>query len=279
MTSPAPEVLGEGARATSSARRARSSLAGKTAIVAVNPCRKLRPPTGPISPAQKKPPAGAPSASSIASASWSATSNMCEPRPLQVNSSAPAAPGGPERRGLTPERVAQVLVGGGARRARASAPSGRPGPARRRDRLRVAGRRRRSAGRGSRRARTTAGSRRSRGRASGRCAASACSRGSRPAIASRRRSIAGLEASSAITLPSAAVIVISGPIGRRALRDARAGPRRRRASRRPRRRRARRRRETARRSRPAAALARPPSTGIPGRSSFSRSSSASALNV
>ena len=31
-----------------------------TAIVAVKPCRKLRPPTGPISPAQKNPPAGTP---------------------------------------------------------------------------------------------------------------------------------------------------------------------------------------------------------------------------
>src|SRR5215216_91499 len=78
------------------ARRARDeNHAGKTAIVAVNPCRKLRPPTGPISPAQKKPAVGAPSVSSSAEASWSGTSNMCEPRPLQVKSSAPAAPSEP----------------------------------------------------------------------------------------------------------------------------------------------------------------------------------------
>lgn len=43
--------------------------AGNTAMVAVNPCRKLRPPTGPISPAQKKPAVGAPRESSTAEAS------------------------------------------------------------------------------------------------------------------------------------------------------------------------------------------------------------------
>src|SRR5262245_29080439 len=69
--------------------------AGKTAIVAVKPWRKLRPPTGPISPAQKKPPAGAPREASIAEASWAGTSNMCEPRPFQVNSRAPEAPSEP----------------------------------------------------------------------------------------------------------------------------------------------------------------------------------------
>ena len=37
---------------------------GKTATVAVNPCRKLRPPTGPISPAAKNPAAGIPPRSS-----------------------------------------------------------------------------------------------------------------------------------------------------------------------------------------------------------------------
>ena len=34
-----------------------------TAIVAVKPCRKYSPPTGPISPAAKKPAAGAPPSS------------------------------------------------------------------------------------------------------------------------------------------------------------------------------------------------------------------------
>ncbi len=44
-------------------------------------------------------------------------------------------------------------------------------------------------------------------------AASCCSRASRPPSASRSRSIAGLDASSSITLSCAAVIVISGPTG------------------------------------------------------------------
>ena len=76
-------------------RGPRAGQRAKTASVAVKPCRKLRPPTGPISPAQKKPPTGAASASSTASASWSATPNMPRPRPLQVNISAPAAPPSP----------------------------------------------------------------------------------------------------------------------------------------------------------------------------------------
>jgi hypothetical protein len=42
------------ARAPAAARQA-----AKTASVAVKPCTKLRSPTGPISPAQKKPAAGA----------------------------------------------------------------------------------------------------------------------------------------------------------------------------------------------------------------------------
>ena len=51
----------------------RTAQPGNTATVAVNPCRKLRPPTGPISPAAKKPAAGAPpSSSSTTAASWSA---------------------------------------------------------------------------------------------------------------------------------------------------------------------------------------------------------------
>ena len=50
-----PEMK-RGAARTSRARSA--AQAGNTAIVAVKPCRKLRPPTGPISPAQKKPAVG-----------------------------------------------------------------------------------------------------------------------------------------------------------------------------------------------------------------------------
>src|SRR5919204_543135 len=54
-----------------------SPPARKTASVAVNPWRNDRGPTGPISPPQKNPATGAPpSASAIARASWSGSSNI-----------------------------------------------------------------------------------------------------------------------------------------------------------------------------------------------------------
>src|SRR5207302_7503305 len=72
-------------------RESRHEPRGKTARVAVKPWRKLRPPTGPISPAAKKPAVGAPPSSrSIASASWSAMPNIALPRPLHENTTAPA---------------------------------------------------------------------------------------------------------------------------------------------------------------------------------------------
>src|SRR5205085_678295 len=95
-----PVAEGSGDRVAQPARRAREQHGpsrdvhgGKIATVAVNPCRKLSPPTGPISPAAKNPAAGAPASSRCsAPASWSGAPNMSRPRPLQVNTTAPAGP-------------------------------------------------------------------------------------------------------------------------------------------------------------------------------------------
>ena len=73
----------------------------------MKPCRKVRPPTGPISPAQNAPATGSgPSSWSTTAASWSGSPKNRMPRPLHVKSSAADAssPG---------EHLAQVLVGGG----------------------------------------------------------------------------------------------------------------------------------------------------------------------
>src|SRR5581483_2455584 len=78
-----PDLDGEHARAPYRSR--------KTASVAVNPCRKALPPTGPISPPQKNPASeSVPSASATTRASWSGSGNMFVPRPLHVKRSAPA---------------------------------------------------------------------------------------------------------------------------------------------------------------------------------------------
>ena len=71
----------------------------------MKPCRKLRPPTGPISPAQNAPASGiGPRSSSTRPASWSGTPKRCRPRPLHVNSRAASA--------STPgEQLPEVLVG------------------------------------------------------------------------------------------------------------------------------------------------------------------------
>ena len=62
-------------------------------MVAENPWTKLRPPTGPNSPAEEHPPRGTgPSACCSARASWWATSKSRDPRPLQVNSRAAVGP-------------------------------------------------------------------------------------------------------------------------------------------------------------------------------------------
>ena len=96
---------------------------GKTATVAVKPCRNGSPPTGPISPAAKKPAAGAP-ASSSSSASGVVVGRRRtspRPRPLQVKTSAPAGVAAAQRLAPQAERGAQVAVGRRRRRGRAGA--------------------------------------------------------------------------------------------------------------------------------------------------------------
>jgi hypothetical protein len=69
-----------------------NASAGNSAIDAVKVCRKFCPPTGPSSPAQKNPATGiSPSSAASSPASWSGSVNIRDPRPLQVNSRAPAA--------------------------------------------------------------------------------------------------------------------------------------------------------------------------------------------
>ena len=95
------------------------NLRWNRARLAVNPCRKLRPPTGPISPAQNAPAIGSgPSSRSTTPASWSGVPKRCCPRPLHVNSSAPPASCAGEQRaaGLRRRRP---------RRGRGTARSGR----------------------------------------------------------------------------------------------------------------------------------------------------------
>ena len=68
------------------------ATSGNSAIDAVKACRKFCPATGPSSPAQKNPATGiSPSIFASSPASWSGSENSRDPRPLQVNSSAPAA--------------------------------------------------------------------------------------------------------------------------------------------------------------------------------------------
>src|SRR5436190_12434186 len=207
------DVLGKSARdEIARLRVARHRLSASSAIVAVKPCRKLRPPTGPISPAQKKPAAGIPNASWIALASWSGTSNICEPRPLQVKSSAPAGGDEPstsacrrstDRRSSSADAPSRTCIRTvrptRTRSPTAIVPASRSAP--------MIGRTRKSPRRYSGLFSSITMPRRSPS------AASAWSRGSSDAIASPSRSTAGFEASSETTLPSAAVIVISGPTG------------------------------------------------------------------
>src|SRR5438552_14550731 len=78
------------------------------ARVAVNPWRKALPPTGPISPPQKKPARASVRSISVATrASWSGSANIFVPRPLQVKSSAPA---GLADRGRVGERLPEICV-------------------------------------------------------------------------------------------------------------------------------------------------------------------------
>ena len=86
--------------------------AGNTATVAVNPCRKGSPPTGPISPAAKKPAAGAPaSSSSRARASWSGVAEHPAPAAVAGEDERPGGRRAAERLDPQAERVAQVAVG------------------------------------------------------------------------------------------------------------------------------------------------------------------------
>ena len=194
--------------------RAKPGASGKTATVAVKPCRNDSPPTGPISPAAKNPAAGAPAAPR---------------RPPRrrgrraPNMPAPAAVAGEQQRtrGRAPaerghadaERLAQVAVGaGGVARvqphdlARVDVGGDRhlPGrgigadePAHEEVALHVLG----------------LVARRPRSPSAARPAPERGPSGGSSSIVSRSFSSAGLPASSRITWPSAAVIVSSGPIG------------------------------------------------------------------
>ena len=269
VTSPAP-TSSASARATRLGRARSISPRGNTAIVAVKPWRKLRPPTGPISPAQKNPPAGAPSASST-------RARVVVGDVEHVRAAAVA--GEQQRAGGAGRARARALWARSASRrsSSAEAPSRTcmrtvwpdPDPLAERDRRRL------GIGADDRPDQEVAALvvglvlvdhdaehqplRRE----------LAARRRRASPIASRRRSIAGFEASSSITLPSRAGDRHLRADRRRALRDAGHERGRPRASRRPRRRRARRRRGRATPS------PRPPRSrgrrapACPGRSSLS----------
>ena len=178
----------------------------------MKPCRNGLPPTGPISPAQKKPASGSsPSSSAAARASWSGARE--EVRAAAVAGER-AARRRPARRSARTKVLAQVGVGGGrvadveAQRL-ADAHRLADAPARRSPR-----RRRRARASGSRRAGSRRGSRRSRGRRATppRAALRSCSGVSVPRSPFRRSS-AGSPASSKTTLSSASVITESRPTG------------------------------------------------------------------
>src|SRR5690242_3177285 len=184
-----------------------------TASVAVKPCRWDRAPTGPISPAAKNPATGAPdSAASAASASWSAVPNIARPRPLQVNISAPAGPSPPNcilERPSTSRRSTSALEASRTCR-RTTSPGSTCAPT--------------ASAPVSGSAPSSARTRKSPRSNSGLPASTTVPSNSpsailsrsfagRPAIASRSAVSAGRPASSWIMWPSAAVIVISGPIG------------------------------------------------------------------
>ena len=253
---------------------------GKTATVAVKPCRKGSPPTGPISPAAKKPAAGAPaSSSSRVSASWSGVPNIASPRPLQVKTSAPAGIAAAQR--LAPQARAPGAGRGRPRRrrARAGARPCRPAPARRRVSVPASGsapmtpRTRKSpcSYSGLPPSMTTP--------SSSPLATSACSWGSRPSIASRSASERRAPGELADDVPLGRGDGQLGPDRRGALRDARHASRRPRRPGRPRRRRAARRRGRGRRRRRACARWRcRPGRGRPERGATSSPSTRSVGN-
>ena len=114
-------------RRSLAAGAARQSPA-KTATVAVNPCRKFSPPTGPISPAAKKP--GGRRAAAAPRRRRRRRGRACRtcprPRPLHVKTSAPGA----DRR-RAPSGAARAPSAGRGRRSRRRARAGgRPAPRR-----------------------------------------------------------------------------------------------------------------------------------------------------
>ncbi len=80
-------------------------------MLAVKPCKKFRPPIGPISPWANRPATGtSPKISCTARASWCGLGKSRVPRPLHVNSSAPAGPW--VVCDWAAEQFSQVFVGG-----------------------------------------------------------------------------------------------------------------------------------------------------------------------
>ena len=141
VTSPVPRSSAS-ALSDELAQRSVHYSAGKTAIVAVKPCRKLRPPTGPISPAQKKPAVGR--AQRVLDRRRVVVRHLEHVGAAAVAGEEQRARGaaGAERLRLGAQRLAQVLVG---RRAVADLqPHGlaHPDPLADRDRSRLSGRRR-----------------------------------------------------------------------------------------------------------------------------------------
>ena len=197
-------------------QRAGAPFTRTRATVAVKPCRKYSPPTGPISPAAKKPAAGAPRSASATRLGVvvGARRTSPRPRPLQANTSAPAGGGRRARRMRTRERLAQVAVGARRRRGRAAARPGRDARRRRPPPARCPGRRPPARARGSRPARSRA------------CSASTtiptssppCDERAGPRRAAPRSSRAASRAPACrparrSRCPRPAVIVSSGPIG------------------------------------------------------------------
>ena len=184
--------------------------------VAVKPCRNVSPPTGPISPAAKNPAAGAPASSSATgAASWSASPNM--PAAAAVaGEHAARRPAGARRARAAQRRAPRAGRGRRTRRrGRAGARPGRGGPSAPTATAPVRGSAPISAAH-EEVALHVVGlvRRRPRCPSSSPPATSVAVLGAASAsIASRSFSSAGLPASSRMTLPSAAVIVSSGPTG------------------------------------------------------------------
>ncbi len=100
-------------RAGDEGRAAGDVHPGNTATVAVKPCRKLIPPTGPISPAAKKPAAGAPAELAVERGRVVVgRAEQPAPAPVAGEDQRTRRRGPAERLAAQPERLAQVAVGG-----------------------------------------------------------------------------------------------------------------------------------------------------------------------